>query len=878
MSDFLSGILLCFRKLIVVVSCLFISPWAFSQVEICGNGLDDDNDGLIDCYDVDCNGSLSCQNSFVNNSASCQYSPGTATFGMQTQWQTAKANYGIFSTLTPIAGDWDNDGIVEIFAYKHNGLTGSSAGPSNVIYVIDGNGGLVEDSIIMSNNALGLQTSGMAIADLDNDLFGELIVINTSRSIVCYEHTGALKWTSPALPLPLNPFLNIADFNQDGHAEVYCSNQIFNGQTGTFIGSGPNPPTGALGAPVTSGQLISFGVSMAADVLPTAFCADCAGLELIAGHQVYSVNIGTGTLTIQNAAFNSAAGFTALADYDNDGDLDAIVATDAASPGQNFIYVWDIQTSTVMATSPLLSSSNWFIGPPSVGDLDGDGRLEVCVVTKDTLRVLDDYLTGMTGVWSKQVIDSSGYTGMALFDFQGDGQLEIVYQDEDALMVLNGSTGNTLASSSCLSATNMTRPIIADVDRDGQAEIICGCSDSAGTFNRLHGYISTFKAQGEAWVGARSVWNQPSYMVTNINDDLSIPLVQQAPQIVSGNGVLNAFNMQSAILTVAGTPAFGAPDATISFTTFDLSNCGLPPNTIGVGMKIFNLSTDASIPGGTPVALYNGNPNLGGATLIDTFQTPNMVLPLDSVSTMLTIPDQGGTFDLYAVVNDTGFASTPISFPSSGTGECNFLNNTIDQSIVACSLVVNTPLPVNYSALYLYKKESTNVLKWGTTYESNCSHFNIERSVDGENFKPLGKVLSKSLNGLSNELLSYNFIDHKPLTGYSYYRLVQVDRDNHSSFSKVIQVFRELDGGHINIYPNPLRDHLKVDILSNRSAQMEIKLTDMSGCLIKRTTVSIVKGANHIALKLKDLAAGIYGLQIFENGQLVHILRIHKVD
>ena len=44
--------------------CLFFSSTIWAQ-EICNNGVDDDGDGLIDCYDTgDCSADPSCANFF----------------------------------------------------------------------------------------------------------------------------------------------------------------------------------------------------------------------------------------------------------------------------------------------------------------------------------------------------------------------------------------------------------------------------------------------------------------------------------------------------------------------------------------------------------------------------------------------------------------------------------------------------------------------------------------------------------------------------------------------------------------------------------------------------------------------------------------------
>jgi len=59
-------------------------------------------------------------------------------------------------------------------------------------------------------------------------------------------------------------------------------------------------------------------------------------------------------------------------------------------------------------------------------------------------------------------------------------------------------------------------PVVADVDADGHAEIVVA---HAGSSNAL----SVYGDRDDSWAPARGVWNQHSYSITNIHDDLSIP-------------------------------------------------------------------------------------------------------------------------------------------------------------------------------------------------------------------------------------------------------------------------------------------------------------------------------------------------------------------
>lgn len=65
-----------FFKLFIIV--FFISANVLAQENtalLCTNGVDDDGDGLIDCYDNDCSDLTICDGFFISTDADCNISP-----------------------------------------------------------------------------------------------------------------------------------------------------------------------------------------------------------------------------------------------------------------------------------------------------------------------------------------------------------------------------------------------------------------------------------------------------------------------------------------------------------------------------------------------------------------------------------------------------------------------------------------------------------------------------------------------------------------------------------------------------------------------------------------------------------------------------------
>ena len=93
-------------------------------------------------------------------------------------------------------------------------------------------------------------------------------------------------------------------------------------------------------------------------------------------------------------------------------------------------------------------------------------------------------------------------------------------QDENDVWVFDGATGAVkLQETAHASATCSEYPVVADVDLDGQAEIIYASDPYSGS-------ESGVRAIGDAdgtWMPARPVWNQHAYAITNVNNDSTIP-------------------------------------------------------------------------------------------------------------------------------------------------------------------------------------------------------------------------------------------------------------------------------------------------------------------------------------------------------------------
>lgn len=163
------------------------------------------------------------------------------------------------------------------------------------------------------------------------------------------------------------------------------------------------------------------------------------------------------------------------------------------------------------------------------------------------------------------------------------------------------------------------------------------------------------------------------------------------------------------------------------------------------------------------------------------------------------------------------------------------------------SLVVQNMLPITLVSFdVIHIKDGAQVV-WQTATEHNNEFFTIERMQKSE-FVPIARMRGA---GTTNAPQDYQWTDHKPLSGLSYYRLKQTDFNGTSSYSEVVALEILRDG---TPYPNPVKDILHLDGLSVDD-DSNITITDVTG---RR----VYSGPATQSLDVENLIPGIYHLAV----------------
>ncbi|MEP7237884.1 MAG: T9SS type A sorting domain-containing protein [Ferruginibacter sp.] len=177
-------------------------------------------------------------------------------------------------------------------------------------------------------------------------------------------------------------------------------------------------------------------------------------------------------------------------------------------------------------------------------------------------------------------------------------------------------------------------------------------------------------------------------------------------------------------------------------------------------------------------------------------------------------------------------------------------------------------LPVTITEFKAVYNAGISHLYWITAQESNSSHFEIERSVDGINFSSISIVAAA---GNSNHAINYAFNDQHPAAGNNYYRLKMQDIDGNFVYSNIVSVNVRINGNALTaVYPSPFIDKINLVVASETATQANVVIFDNAGKQVTSYTTWIHKSINHLVIeKLDNLASGFYIIKVSLDEQVL---------
>lgn len=550
------------------------------------------------------------------------------------------------------AGDLDYDGVPEIIVALDNGR----------LRILDNRGEIIHTSapIFIGQGAAGEDGNAwkypqVALANIDNQglaevVLGNLVITLTDAGDDALEVDQVFEGsetqgaqTHANQPRHLGPNVCVANVIDADPDDDDVTQEIV---AGTTLYRLPNPATGSELEVVWNAQDVNGTDETTGVPDPEAFCAvaDVWGAAsgvapgpdnqldgtpeviLVSEARLLILDAATGTLLanieVDTADGARGGGAPNVDDFDGDGFPEIATAfqfiyavVDLQEPEADNCPVWDEALGQDEDTPGDNDARNPG-GDCETDDDCNDGA--VCAEGTGTCVCLHNG-------WKRETEDDSSYaTGSSVFDFNGDGAAEVVYNDECYFRIYNGVDGAIMFDPPSLSRTAVENPVVADVDNDGNAEIVfvtnngliqCGRDlvDLEGDpvdKQTLPAGLQVWGDSSDTWVSARRVWNQHAYHVTNVTEAGGIPLRETESWRPYGNRLYNTYRSQPRSYGVAPDLALTA----MQITSPDVA-CGELSDEILIVVEVRN-EGDLRVGPGVEVT-FEGSFADGDAPLLD---------------------------------------------------------------------------------------------------------------------------------------------------------------------------------------------------------------------------------------------------------------------
>ena len=664
-----------------------------------------------------------------------------------------------------------------------------------------------------------------------------------------------------------------------GNVALIVSNALGSDTVAGFY-AGPyihsfTPLSGAVGTTVQI-QGNNFSSIVANDIVyfgavrATVLSATSTGLTVTVprGATYWPITVTNGNLTAYSAqpfttTFSTGAAFTdssfhntltlgtdtypyrlAVGDIDGDGKPDIVCPTMEA----NAFYVFrNTSVDTTIAFGGLKGVPT-AVNPVSVslGDLDGDGKLDVVVTNSSgggsSVSVfLNNSTAGSIAFLNRSDLTTgldnySSPTSSAVADLDGDGKPDMIIANASNLVTVyrnNCTPGyvDFFGRQNYAIGTNATSIMVRDLDGDGRPDIVTANSGS----NTLSVLMNTSSVGSISFAPAQNLLAQNgpySLAIGDVDGDGKPDIA-----VCNANYVLDSINeayysvsvlrntCTPGVLSFAAAVSYKAGNTPVSLAMADMDGDGRPDivaTTSSDSVSVFRNSCSNGTISFLPFKNYavGAGPSSVAAADLDGDGKPDLVVANTSANSLTILrnkisktaapvvryftPVSAAKGDTVRIIGNYLTGISAVSFGGTPATSFTFVSDTLVKAILGAGssgqVVVLGPGGPDSLAGFTYIDtvsaqagfrlisftdtvvSQQPTLRWQSSDDQSVATYKIERSTDSITFSVVGSITSNRNSGIGR----YAYTDALLPSGLFYYRLRMVDTAGNNTYSPVI--------------------------------------------------------------------------------------------
>ncbi|MBK7869176.1 MAG: T9SS type A sorting domain-containing protein [Saprospiraceae bacterium] len=164
------------------------------------------------------------------------------------------------------------------------------------------------------------------------------------------------------------------------------------------------------------------------------------------------------------------------------------------------------------------------------------------------------------------------------------------------------------------------------------------------------------------------------------------------------------------------------------------------------------------------------------------------------------------------------------------------------------------------------------IINWEVAQDGIDYEFEVEHSKDNLHFERLALVTTP--HHLEGDMRHYEYMDESPKKGWNYYRVITRDYSGSPLISDIASVALYADSKLVHLYPNPVTDHLTLEILDAMNDDVQLQVINTSGIVMQ--TVNVPKDTQRQELDFSRMPSGTYFIKVRYGKIDVKVLKVLK--